>query len=207
MTTGEGRDVGQQVNLQIRFYARFSFHHNRPISCSAQCRHCTNPSVNFQLSFLVTCEQDTHILKLLHLEEHFVSIPECALVFFFCWESWSQAWTYPLLHTQLWTTPMWGGDHTETKRIMSSAKSRDNILHPPRWKIYLYNLWTELVTRGLSESNTHQEQVWIIASNIVQALMAVVQEVTGNGKLWDRHSILPNHPSKDALRDAMKCLL
>lgn len=82
MTTGEGRDVGQQVNLQIRFYARFSFHHNRPISCSAQCRHYTNPSVNFQLSFLVTCEQDTHILKLLHLEEHFVSIPECALVFF-----------------------------------------------------------------------------------------------------------------------------
>lgn len=57
------------------------------------------------------------------------------------------------------------------------------------------------------ESNTHQEHVWIIASNIVQALMAVVQELTGNGKLWDRHSILPNHPSKDALRDAMKCLL
>ncbi|MEQ2190311.1 hypothetical protein GOODEAATRI_034443 [Goodea atripinnis] len=73
MAIGEGGNVDQLVNHELRFSAQLSLHHNGPAQYPHYCGSRTDPSVDFPLHSSITREQDPEILELLHLRQELPS--------------------------------------------------------------------------------------------------------------------------------------
>lgn len=80
MMIGEGRNSDYPVNNQLRFHPHLSlfFHHSRVVWHPLQMLHQSVFNLQSSVLFpgiLLTLEQDSKILKILHLEQQLVEHP------------------------------------------------------------------------------------------------------------------------------------